>query len=688
MPVSKVYRNDGGVFNDIGAALTGVYRSSVAWGDYDNDGDLDVLLTGDLSDRDSISKVYRNDGGAFTDIGAALFAAGRSSVGWGDYDNDGDLDILLTGSHRTKVYRNESPVANAVPEPPTDLDASMIADGVMLSWEASTDGQTPPPGLTYNLRVGTTPGGAEVVSPMALSTGHRKVARKGNTDHVTLTFVQPLPAGTYYWSVQAIDTAFAGSEFSTESSFSLSPPTLSIEDATVLEGDSGTTDAVFTLRLSRVSFLTVTADYFTSDGSATSGVDFVASSGRVTFPAGETEGTITVPVNGDLLNEGNESFFVHLTLPTNAAIADAQGLGTILNEDCPVVLTPMNASFPAGGGKGSFAVSAADDCVWSAVSNTTWLSMTSGASGSGKGSVEYSVAPNTSESRAGTIAATNEMFTVNQSGVVTFTDIGAALTSVRDSSVAWGDYDNDGDLDILLTGYSNSWLVSKVYRNDEGDTFTDIGAALVGVEDGSVAWGDYDNDGDLDILLTGCAKPRNYISKVYRNDGGDLFTDIGAALIGVDHSSVAWGDYDNDGDLDVLLTGWSPSAGAVSKIYRNDGGDSFADIEAALIGVDHGSVAWGDYDNDGDLDILLTGIVDPWLVSKVYRNDGGGAFTDVGASLTEVHSGSVAWGDYDNDSDLDILLTGRSSPIPGVAPLSPRCIGTMAVTSLLISMRL
>ena len=69
--------------------------------------------------------------------------------------------------------------------------------------------------------------------------------------------------------------------------------------------------------------------------------------------------------------------------------------------------------------------------------------------------------------------------------------------------VAWGDYDNDGDLDILLAGYTESAYVSKVYRNDGGGAFTDIGAALTGVRDCSVAWGDYDNDGDLDILLAG-----------------------------------------------------------------------------------------------------------------------------------------------------------------------------------------
>jgi hypothetical protein len=100
------------------------------------------------------------------------------------------------------------------------------------------------------------------------------------------------------------------------------------------------------------------------------------------------------------------------------------------------------------------------------------------------------------------------------------------------------------------------------------------------------------------------------------------FVDVGAGLTGVVLGSVAWGDYDSDSDLDILLTG-SGATGAVSKVYRNDGDLGFTDISAALMTLDYSSVAWGDYDNDGDLDILHTGYTGSTQVSKVYRNDGG-----------------------------------------------------------------
>jgi len=244
----------------------------------------------------------------------------------------------------------------------------------------------------------------------------------------------------------------------------------------------------------------------------------------------------------------------------------------------------------------------------------------------------------------------------------TFSDISAGLTGIQIGAVAWGDYDNDGDLDILLSGDTGSGYVTKIYKNTNG-AFSEVSVELTGVRYSSVAWGDYDNDGDLDILLTGDSGWPNYrISKVYRNDpstGSErTFTDISAGLTGVQEGSVAWGDYDNDDDLDIVLTGWSGSS-YVTKVYNNTNG-SFSEISASatLIGVRYSSVAWGDYDSDGELDILLTGYSGSYT-SKLYRNDNG-SFTDTGAIPTGVRYSSVAWGDYDNDGDLDILLSGAS----------------------------
>jgi hypothetical protein len=241
-----------------------------------------------------------------------------------------------------------------------------------------------------------------------------------------------------------------------------------------------------------------------------------------------------------------------------------------------------------------------------------------------------------------------------------FTDINANLAGVNLCSLAWGDYDNDGDLDILMSGQIAPFVViTAIYRNDGNDTFTNINPSFEGTYACDAAWGDYDNDGDLDYILSGAGASGD-ITKVFRNEGDGIFTDIQANLIGLYFSAVAWGDYDNDRDLDILLSGKQSADIRISRIYRNDGGDIFTDISAGLFGTSHGSVAWGDYDSDGDLDILQTGIYGTYnseTASKIYRNDGGGVFTDIDAGLLDV-AGAANWGDYDNDGDLDILLSG------------------------------
>jgi photosystem II stability/assembly factor-like uncharacterized protein len=119
-------------------------------------------------------------------------------------------------------------------------------------------------------------------------------------------------------------------------------PSLSINDVSVPEGNAGTAAATFGVTLSTASPLTVTVAYATANGTATAGSDYVAASGTLTFPPGATTRSIPVTVNGDTLVEPNETFFVNLSAATNATIADAQGVGTINNDD---FVAPGSTSF-------------------------------------------------------------------------------------------------------------------------------------------------------------------------------------------------------------------------------------------------------------------------------------------------------------------------------------------------------
>jgi hypothetical protein len=133
-------------------------------------------------------------------------------------------------------------------------------------------------------------------------------------------------------------------------------------------------------------------------------------------------------------------------------------------------------------------------------------------------------------------------------------------------------------------------------------------------------------------------------------------------------ASCAWANFDTDDDLDVAHAGRLDALTSVYSRSSTGAYDTSPVDDGALTDVSQGTVAWGDYDNDSDLDLLLTGQTFTGVrISKVYRNDPppqgstSRRFVDIAAPLTGVHSGSAAWGDYDNDGDLDILLTGNSA---------------------------
>jgi hypothetical protein len=125
-------------------------------------------------------------------------------------------------------------------------------------------------------------------------------------------------------------------------------PTMAINDVTLAEGNSGTTNFVFTVALSNPSSTVVSATWSTADGTALSPQDYASSSGTVTFTPGLTSTTLTVPVAGDLTTEANETFLVNLSAPSGATIADAQGQGTITNDDATPTMSINDVTLAEG----------------------------------------------------------------------------------------------------------------------------------------------------------------------------------------------------------------------------------------------------------------------------------------------------------------------------------------------------
>jgi len=215
-----LYRNDGGgAFSNVASFPTvSTYVQSPAWGDFDNDGDPDLAVCyHDATNATYRVAIHRNDGTSFTELGEETGLANAwGIVAWGDYDRDGDLDLAVARYGSVQVFRNNQSTLNTVPSAPTGLSATMTATETTFSWNAAADAQTPTAGLTYNLRVGTTPGGSDVFSTTAdPQTGLRYVPEVGNARHM-LSWKLRLPVRTYYWSVQAIDSGYAGGAWAAE----------------------------------------------------------------------------------------------------------------------------------------------------------------------------------------------------------------------------------------------------------------------------------------------------------------------------------------------------------------------------------------------------------------------------------------------------------------------------------------
>jgi enediyne biosynthesis protein E4 len=281
------------------------------------------------------------------------------------------------------------------------------------------------------------------------------------------------------------------------------------------------------------------------------------------------------------------------------------------------------------------------------------------------------------------------------------------------TGAAWGDYDRDGRLDLYVAGYVDFKLdrlpefgkgqlclyrgipvqcgprglqgaPDALYRNNGDGTFTDV-TKRAQVEDKNgyyglgVVWTDFDDDGWPDIFVANDTTP-NY---AYRNNHDGTFTETAFALgLAVDENGneqacmgVAVGDYDRDGRLDIVVTNFADD---YNTVYRKNADGTFTDLSRATKTADASVpfLGWGvrffDYDNDGWLDLMaVNGHVYPQVEGTfaggmygqrklLYRNLGGGTFAEVGAGIPALTARRVsrgaAWGDYDEDGDVDVIV--------------------------------
>ncbi len=631
-PHTTVYRSllatGGGLLEvNLPTPLEALAEGSVALADYNDDGHSDLLITGANDMGAAETWLYSNrtinpadiqfdrevlSSNFLSDVNAG------SQGAWGDLDNDQKIDLVLIGgatpNPRFEVFRNINGSSNRTPNAPRNLSTNIRGSEVELSWQPPANVPAGvASGLYYNVYLREQGNATSLRSPLAevnnsATNGFHRIVGPGNVQQELSITLDDLDPATYEWTVQAIDQDWEGSPFAAMQSFDYEDPNFSDITGSAIE-----TSTLMELRDASVEF----ADY-NRDGYLD-----LAVLGRNTM--------------------GRDTTALYSYDPASSKFVGDQTNSTFL--------------LPVRNG----------DLAWGDMNNDNYPDLA--YMGERAGGREARVHLNTGNATGGAGGFGNIPANI--------LDINGGQ-GLRHGAMAWGDYNNDGWQDLVVTGQraGTNAPVVNFHLNNRDNTFTEQGnLGVMPVDFSDLAWGDVNNDGWLDLAIAG--EDANGIprTRVYLNDQQGGFTNLPiSGLLGLTQASVAWGDFNADGWLDLAIAGRS-GGNALTRVYRNtrdfNGNTALVNQGAPTAGVLGGSVAWGDYDNDGFQDLLVVGqdgTNGDELSVHLYRYDGGlGQLVDEAVQATNfppVGSGSdAAWGHVGGpggDSRLDLAIVGKA----------------------------
>ncbi len=585
----RLLHNTGTTFGAGPALAPGGYINGLAWGDYNNDSRPDLLvIRGMNGDPLSTALLYRSDGtfGPFSAQSVPALAIPSRSAAWGDVDNDGDLDVYVTGlGVPDRLLRNDS---SGTTTAFTDITPPLLAVSGTGRAAAFAD--------------------CDLDGDLDLF-----LANDGSTSRL---FRNDLENGNHWLKIELRGPG--GSRNVTGARISLTAGGV-MQWREITAGSGGRSQnmpiAFFGLgSATTVDQLTIRWPRYRSEAPQTLtnlAVDRVI---EVTEPWPFTQISLGSLTDADFrgLAWGDYDRDGDPDLAASSAGYLASGpLGIYRNDSGVFVVADSPADLMGGG------------LAWGDYDNDGWLDLIV--------QEQYGI----------------QWLFHNNHGYLNSanTPIRPPLATLSTwTGVAWLDCDRDGFLDIYAVNSEASFYPTSpnyLYRNDRHSWFTEstpAGLGVTGLSENAVC-ADYDNDGDPDILLLRTGSPTYPgLSLLLRNDGVAGFTSVAAGSFGgIAAVAGAWGDYDNDGDLDVIVG---------HSLLRNDGGDVFTPVALPTV-YGATSVSWVDYDLDGDLDLARGG--------TTLRNDGGGAFVAEHNFLSG--GGAAPWADYDRDGDPDLVLS-------------------------------
>src|SRR6056297_583132 len=547
--IAKLYTNDGtGKFTErTGTPFEGVSGGSIAFSDVNGDGHEDVLITG-YSSISSIAKLYTNDGtGKFTEMTATPFEnVSRSSVAFSDVNGDGYEDLLITGQGRlakpiTKLYTNDG-TGNFTERTGTPFEG--VSEWSIAFSDVNGNGHEDV------IITGQNRSGSQIA--------------KLYTNDGTGSFTER--TGTPFEGVEDGSVAFSD-----------------------VNGDGHEDILITGSQTAKLYTNDGTGNFTEITGTPFDGVK----DGSIAFADVNGDGHKDVFITGIVLDiYGNERIAKLYTNDGTSSFTEMRGTrldgvryGSIAFSDVngdgyeDVLITGVN----------KFGLQIAKLYTNDGTGNFTEITDTP-LKGVGFGSVAFSDVNGdgyedvliTGVDSSG--LQTAKLYT--NDGMGNFTEMtGAPFQGVSEGSIAFSDVNGDGHEDVLITGRQGFILpIAKLYTNDGMGNFTEMtDTPFNGVWLSSIAFSDVNGDGHEDVLITGFSNS-GPIAKLYTNDGMGIFTEItGTPFEGVGESSIAFADINGNGREDVLITGNNSSDSRIAKLYINEG--TVSSTDDLIIGV-------------------------------------------------------------------------------------------------------
>jgi hypothetical protein len=676
----KYYKNiNGNSFVDANINMASGGGSTLYLADFDDDGDVDLLRHSGSSNL----TIFGNVVGSFSNSTILKTFTGTNGNSLGaniiDVNGDSKIDVqIIYGGSNNVIFRNDNLIINTEPIVVSGSTAIINSNKAIIKWNKTTDNNTNANSLSYNVRLGTVPYSDNIISDNANSAnGKRELLQIGNASLDTFKIINNLPQGRYYYQIQAIDESFKASAFSTIDSFEVQVANLPTQVYPAFNQDEIPSQFFFTwLRDTTVTsyFIDVASDTLFTNlivNNVQTPDTFFAISGLSL----NTKYFWRIRANNSFGTSSNSQTWRFRTLfPFYESLVGIQGVYNGSAEFADYDNDGDIDYLIAGRIGNTNATTALKRKFGNTFTNTT-ISFIQGCIGTTTKFFDYD---NDNDLDAFVMGReiTNSNNNYSRTIVNNTTQIGSTSLTLNnyglmDGSIDFADYDNDGDLDAALFGKD------APYNYPRGYYFTNTGKgsfllkdSLVGLRYSSCAWGDYDNDGDADLITAGQSFNDSAQTILYKNDNGNLVRQYNQPFVSVSYADVNWGDFDNDGDLDLLIGGYAQNAAnSNTRVYQNTNG-IFSLYTDSIPTVYEGATDWVDYDSDGDLDIFLmsSSLYNSFAGSGTYiAKNTNGNFTIQETGIPAIAASRTSWADYDDDGDLDLLLVS-AAPLSGSTP--------------------